>query len=74
MARVAKGVDLRASLEGHADMDGKALGVERRRRWSRNEKARIVEETLLIWTSRGLWPMRSTSHKPVRLFSALLSI
>ena len=28
-------------------MDGKVLGVERRRRWSRDEKARIVEETLL---------------------------
>ena len=27
-------------------MDGKVLGVERRRRWSRDEKARIVEETL----------------------------
>jgi transposase len=28
-------------------MDGKVLGIERRRRWSRNEKARIVEETLI---------------------------
>lgn len=28
-------------------MDGKVLGVERRRRWSKDEKARIVEETLL---------------------------
>ena len=28
-------------------MDGKVLGVERRRRWSRDEKARIVEETLI---------------------------
>src|SRR5271167_4704608 len=27
-------------------MDGKVLGVERRRRWSRDEKARIVEETM----------------------------
>ena len=27
-------------------MDGKVLGVERRRRWTRDEKARIVEETL----------------------------
>ena len=27
-------------------MDGKVLGIERRRRWSRDEKARIVEETL----------------------------
>ena len=27
-------------------MDGKVLGVERRRRWSRDEKARLVEETL----------------------------
>jgi len=27
-------------------MDGKVLGIERRRRWSRGEKARIVEETL----------------------------
>jgi transposase len=27
-------------------MNGKVLGVERRRRWSRDEKARIVEETL----------------------------
>jgi len=27
-------------------MAGKVLGVERRRRWSRDEKARIVEETL----------------------------
>ena len=27
-------------------MDGKVLGVERRRRWNRDEKARIVEETL----------------------------
>jgi transposase len=28
-------------------MDGKVLGVERRRRWSKGEKARIVEETLI---------------------------
>jgi transposase len=28
-------------------MDEKVLGVERRRRWSKNEKARIVEETLM---------------------------
>ena len=28
-------------------MDGKVLGIERRRRWSRNEKARIVGETLI---------------------------
>ena len=28
-------------------MDGKVLGVERHRRWSRDEKARIVEETLM---------------------------
>jgi transposase len=28
-------------------MDGKVLGVERRRRWSKDEKARIVEETLI---------------------------
>ena len=28
-------------------MDGKVLGIERRRRWSRDEKARIVEETLI---------------------------
>jgi len=28
-------------------MDGKVLGVERRRRWSKDEKARIVEETLM---------------------------
>jgi transposase len=28
-------------------MDGKVLGVERRRRWSKGEKARIVEETLM---------------------------
>jgi transposase len=28
-------------------MDGKVLGVERRRRWSKEEKARIVEETLM---------------------------
>jgi len=27
-------------------MAGKVLGVERRRRWSRDEKARMVEETL----------------------------
>ena len=27
-------------------MDGKVLGIERRRRWSRDEKARMVEETL----------------------------
>ena len=27
-------------------MDGKVLGIERRRRWSGGEKARIVEETL----------------------------
>ena len=27
-------------------MDGKVLGIERRRRWSRDEKAQIVEETL----------------------------
>jgi transposase-like protein len=26
-------------------MDGKVLGLERRRRWSKDEKARIVEET-----------------------------
>src|ERR1700678_2856417 len=28
-------------------MDGKVLGVERRRRWNRDEKCRIVEETLM---------------------------
>lgn len=28
-------------------MDGKVLGVERRRRWSKEEKAGIVEETLM---------------------------
>jgi transposase len=28
-------------------MDGKVLGVERRRRWSNDEKVRIVEETLM---------------------------
>ena len=28
-------------------MDGKVLGVERRRRWSAEDKARIVEETLM---------------------------
>lgn len=28
-------------------MNGKVLGIERRRRWSRDEKARIVEETLI---------------------------
>src|SRR5580704_17702255 len=28
-------------------MDGKVLGVERRRRWSKDEKTRIVEETLI---------------------------
>jgi transposase len=28
-------------------MDGKVLGVERRRRWGKDEKARIVEETLM---------------------------
>ena len=28
-------------------MDGKVLGIERRRRWSKDEKARIVEETLI---------------------------
>ena len=27
-------------------MEGKVLGVERRRRWNRDEKARIVEEAL----------------------------
>jgi transposase len=27
-------------------MDGKVLGIERRPRWSKDEKARIVEETL----------------------------
>ena len=27
-------------------MDGKVLGIERRRRWSSDEKARLVEETL----------------------------
>ena len=27
-------------------MDGQVLGIERRRRWSKDEKARIVEETL----------------------------
>ena len=27
-------------------MDGKVLGIERRRRWSKDEKARIVGETL----------------------------
>jgi transposase-like protein len=27
-------------------MDGKVLGIERRRRWSKDEKSRIVEETL----------------------------
>jgi transposase len=28
-------------------MQGKVLGVERRRRWSKDEQARIVEETLI---------------------------
>jgi len=28
-------------------MDGKVLGVERRRRWSKDEKSRIVEEMLM---------------------------
>ena len=28
-------------------MDGKVLGIGRRRRWSKDEKARIVEETLM---------------------------
>ena len=28
-------------------MDGKVLGIERRRRWSKDAKARIVEETLV---------------------------
>ena len=28
-------------------MDGKVLGIERRRRWSKDEKARIVAETLM---------------------------
>jgi transposase len=28
-------------------MDGKVLGIERRRRWSKDEKSRIVEETLI---------------------------
>src|ERR1700753_4066836 len=28
-------------------MDGKVLGIERRRRWGKDEKARIVEETLM---------------------------
>ena len=28
-------------------MDGKVLGVERLRRWSQDEKARLVEETLI---------------------------
>jgi transposase len=28
-------------------MQGNVLGVERRRRWSKDEKARIIEETLL---------------------------
>ena len=28
-------------------MDGKVLGIERRRRWSKDEKSRILEETLM---------------------------
>ena len=28
-------------------MDGEVLGIERRRRWSKDEKSRIVEETLM---------------------------
>ena len=28
-------------------MDGKILGIERRRRWSADEKSRIIEETLM---------------------------
>ena len=28
-------------------MDGKVLGIERRRRWSKDEKARIVADTLM---------------------------
>ena len=28
-------------------MDGKVLGIERRRRWSKDEKSRIVKETLM---------------------------
>jgi transposase len=29
-------------------MDGKVLGIERRRRWSKDEKVRIVQETLML--------------------------
>jgi transposase len=30
-------------------MDGKVLGIERPGRWSKDEKSRIVEETLIPW-------------------------
>ena len=43
-AAVVKGVTLELSVK--VTLDGKVLGIERRRRWSKDEKARIVEATL----------------------------
>ena len=45
-ARVSKGVTIELALRSHGD-GWELFGVERRRRWSKDEKARIVEETLL---------------------------
>jgi transposase-like protein len=45
-------------------MDGKVLGVERRRRWSKDEKARIVEETLIPGAKGGLDPLRTMIGAP----------
>jgi transposase-like protein len=46
-AGVAKGVTLKLALRSCRDGREGVLGVERRRRWSKAEKARIVEETLM---------------------------
>ena len=51
-------------------MDGKVLGVERRRRWSKDEKARIVEETLAQTQERRA--CRSDAHLPAKTQEQLL--
>ena len=67
-------------------MDGKVLGIERRRRWSKDEEARIVEETLAPGAvvsevarrhgvSRGLlftWRRLARTTEPIRKDGSVL--
>jgi transposase len=39
--------DVQLVMMSAAGQNGKVLGIERRRRWSKDEKSRIVEETLM---------------------------